>query len=194
MSKAAANTNRSATQVKTGVGRASYVNVFTPRLNDLSGNEEYSMSFLIPKTDTATLTALRVAARAAVEAKWPDENRRPKNLRSPFRDGDVEKADDPSYVGHVWINVKSGDRPGVVDARVQPVIDPREFVSGDYCRISVNASAYDKKGNRGVSFWLNNIQVVRKGEPLGGVRRRAEDDFDALPNEDGAQPAGDEPW
>ena len=51
-----------------------------------------------------------------------------------------------------------------------------DFVSGDYGRVSVTAWAYDTAGNTGVSFWLNNIQLLEKGESLGG-KSSAADDF-----------------
>lgn len=190
------NRNNRATSVITGVGRGSYVKVFEAELNELNGQMEHSLSFLIPKTDTTTISNLKAAAKAALEAKWPDASKRPPNLKNPLRDGDAEKADDPAYVGHFWINVKSKNKPGVVNNNLQPVIDPRDFISGDYCRISVNAFAYDKKGNRGVAFGLNNVQVVRKGEPLAGGRR-AEDDFSAF-KDTAADPESDQsddnPW
>jgi Protein of unknown function (DUF2815) len=181
------------TYVVTGVGRASYLNAFTPRLNDLSGKEEYSMSFLIPKSDTDTIHKLKRAANTAAQGKWGDVKSRPAGIRSPFRDGDEERPEDPAYQGHIWINIKSNQKPTVVDARMNPVIDPREFVSGDYCRVSVNAAAYAHKANKGVSFWLNNIQVVRKGEPLSGGARRAESDFEVMETST-AEESGDGLW
>jgi hypothetical protein len=42
-------------KVITGTVRGSYVNVFRPRTNDLSGKEEYSMMLLIPKQDKTTV-------------------------------------------------------------------------------------------------------------------------------------------
>lgn len=173
--------NQNPLQVVTGVGRGSYVTVFEPKINPLSGKTEHSMSFLIPKDDTDTINKLKRAAAAAAETKWA--SRRPANLRNPLRDGDEEKPDDEAYAGHYWINLKSKTRPGIVDKRMDPVTDPRDFVSGDYCRVSVSAYAYDQAGNRGVAFGLNNIQVIRKGEPLGGSAPPPEKDFTAFEDE-----------
>ena len=39
--------------------------------------------------------------------------------------------------------------------------------------------AYDKAGNRGISFGLNNVQKLGDGERLDG-RLKAEDDFDPI--------------
>ncbi|MDA5441330.1 ssDNA-binding protein, partial [Staphylococcus aureus] len=38
-------------------------------------------------------------------------------------------------------------------------------------------------GNKGIAVGLNNIQLVEKGEPLGGASA-AEDDFDELDTDD----------
>ena len=169
------------TKVVTGEVRASYVNVFAPRLNDLSGQEEYSMAIIIPKTDKKALSAISGAIEAAKKNKWPKTA--PANCRSPLRDGDTEK-DDPEYKGHYWINLKSKTKPGIIDARKFPVTDEMSFISGDYCRVSMNAYSYSQKGNNGVSFGLNNIQTLRKGEPMTG-RTRAEDDFGEVEVESG---------
>lgn len=176
------------TKVITGKVRASYVSVFHPRLNELSGNEEFSMALLIPKSDTDTIGKLRAAIGAAKENKWG--SRVPPGVQDPIHDGDGSKPNGGEYGEECrgcWVlNVKSKQRPGIVDANVQTVIDPNEFVSGDYCRVSLNAYAYDNI-RKGVSFGLNNIQVLAKGEPLGGSVS-AEIEFGAAPS------ANDEPW
>lgn len=180
------------TTVVTGVVRGSYVRVFEPALNDLSGNMEYSMAVLVPKSDKATIAKLKKAANAALAKKWPDASSRPRNLRNPLRDGDEKDPPDEAYEDHYFFNCKSSTAPGIVDGKLKPVTDAREFVSGDYCRVSLNAYAYDKKGNRGVAFGLNNIQVVEKGDPLGGANTPPEYDFDALEEGGAAEDFGDE--
>lgn len=166
------------TKVVTGKVRASYVNVFSPRLNELNGKEEFSMSVLIPKEDKETSTKLKAAMEAAIAAKWP--NKPPAGLQKPVHDGDGEKPNGGEYGeecrGHWVLNVKSNKRPGIIDASMNDVLDPNEFQSGDFCRVSLGAYAYDNM-RRGVSFGLNNIQVLAKGDPLGGTRTRPQDDF-----------------
>ncbi len=164
------------TKVITGEIRGSYVNVFKPRHNDLSGKEEYSMSLLIPKSDKTTVSKINNAVEAALRAKW--QAKPPAKWTHPLRDGDEERGDDAAYKGHYFMNVKSNQKPGVVDRQLNEIMDVDAFISGDYCQVSINAFAYDQKGNKGVSFGLNNVKVTRKGEPLSG-RARAEDDFDA---------------
>ena len=74
------------------------------------------------------------------------------------------------------MNIRTDQRPGIVDADRQLLIEADDFISGDYGRVSMNGYAYEQKGNRGVGFGWNNAQFLRKGEPLGG-RARAEDYF-----------------
>ena len=166
------------TKVVTGRARASYANVFNARLNELNGKEEYSLTVLIPKEDKETSAKLKAAMEAAIANKWP--NKPPAGLQKPVHDGDGEKPNGGEYGeecrGHWVLNVKSNKRPGIIDANMNDVIDPNEFVSGDYCRVSLGAYAYDNL-RRGVSFGLNNIQVLGKGTPLGGTRSRPQEDF-----------------
>lgn len=161
--------------------RLSWPNLFEARLNDLSGKVEFSCQLIIDK-DEPGLDVMKKAAAAAAEAKWGSNI--PKGLRSPFRDGDAEKDDNPDYEGMIFLNMKSNQKPGVVDEDVNPIIDPADLMAGDWVRCTFNAYAYDQKGNRGVAFGLNNVQRVEKGDPLAGSRARAEDDFSAYADND----------
>lgn len=168
-------------KVVTGKVRGSYVNIFNPRMNDFSGKEEYSICILIPKDDRDTVAKIQAAVKAVVAKKWSGKT--PANLRTPLRDGDEERPGDPAYAGHYFMNLKSRDKPGVVDRNRDEVLHPAEFVSGDYCRVSMGAYAYDMHGNRGVSFGLGNVQVLEKGEPLSS-RSRAADEFTSWGDDD----------
>ena len=168
------------TRVTTGEVRTSYFSALSARKNELNGKDEFSTQILIPKTDTATLTALKAAAKEALTAKFGDKI--PKNVRNPLRDGDTETKTDGSplgreYAGHFFCNVKSTSKPGAIDTHGNDLIGNDDIVSGDYIRVSLNAYAYSQAGNNGVSFGLNNILLVRKGEPLGGAKPTAASDF-----------------
>ena len=181
-------TTASPKKVFTGVVRASYVNVFNTKFNDLSGKDEYSLMILIPKKDKETVSKIKKAIDFAREGKWKDKT--PKGFSTTFKDGDDEEiipesveVGDAPYAGHYFMNLKTSTKPGVVDRNLDKIIDESTFRSGDYCRVSIVAFAYDQKGNRGISFALHNIQVLKKGEPLGG-QSRAEDDFDVVDEDD----------
>lgn len=171
--------SQNGTKVTTGKVRGSYVKVFRPDIDD-DGNKVWGLTLLVPKSDKSTIAAFEGAIEAAVEKKWGAK--RPNGLYLTFRDGDDPKEgkdNDPAYKNHMFVAVKTKEPPGIVDAQRQEVLDASAFMSGDYCRCTLNAYGYDFKGKKGVSFGLNNIQVLEKGEALSS-RARAEDDFDEV--------------
>lgn len=168
--------------------RVSFPNVFEKGVFD--GEEtNYNLHMLFPKT--TDLTPLKELAKKAILAKWPDKNKRPSNLNqhNPFRDGDVEKPDVAGYVGMIFVKASSKMRPGVVDQNVQPIIDAEEFYAGCYARATITAYTYNKMGNAGVAFGLQNIQKLEDGEPFTG-RSKPEDDFDAVAAENAGSTDG----
>ena len=184
------------TKVVTGKGRLSYAYVWEPHVSEDSENNEakYSTSFLFPKDDKETVIKIKAAIDAAIEQGvqklWG--GKMPANLKRPVRDGDKEadeKGED--YKGHYFFNASTKKAPEIVDQKRNPIIDEDEVYSGCYARISVNFYPFNKNGNKGVAVGLNNIQKWADGEPLGGARSKAEDDFDALESSD--SPFGDDP-
>jgi len=168
------------TRVVTGKVRFSYFSALTARKNEMNGKEEFSTQVLVPKTDTETVNQLKAAAKAALTAKFGDKI--PKTVRNPLRDGDTEVKSDgsplgPEYAGHYFFNTKSTNKPGAVDAHGHDILGSQDIVSGDYGRVSLNAYAYDQAGNKGVSYGLNNIMLLAKGDSLGGAKPSAASDF-----------------
>lgn len=170
---------RTGTKVMTGKVRLSYAHLFEPHA--IEGNEpKYSVSVIIPKTDTETLKAIKEAVNEAKEqgkSKW--NGKVPPNLKTPLRDGDSERPDDEAYVNSYFLNASSKNKPGVVDQNVQAVIDATEIYSGCYARLTLNFYPFSASGNKGVAAGLGNVQKLEDGEPLGGFTR-AEDDFEAV--------------
>ncbi len=170
-------------KVTTPEFRASFPNLSEPRKNDLNGKEEYSVVALFSKG--ADLSKLEKACKDAMVKKWgSDKSKWPSQIRSPFRKHE-EKAKNvegkqilPNGYedGGVFVNFKSQQKPQLVDQNVDDVIDKDKIYAGCYLRASVNAYAYDMKGNRGVSFGLGNVQFLKDGDPIGS-RSRAVDDF-----------------
>lgn len=170
---------RTNTKVTTGEIRISYPHVWEPYA--MEGNEpKYSVSIIIPKTDKETLKAIKEATEQAKEEgknKW--NGKVPGNLKTPLRDGDIDRPDDEAYKGCYFLNANSKNKPGIVDRDVQPILDQSEVYAGCYARVTLNFYAYNANGNKGVAAGLGNIQKLRDGEPLGGITR-AEDDFDSV--------------
>ena len=55
------------TKVVTGVCRFSYANLWEPKAMDENSKAKYSVSLIIPKSDTKTLDKIRAAIQAAYE-------------------------------------------------------------------------------------------------------------------------------
>lgn len=90
-------------------------------------------------------------------------------LKTPLRDGDLERPDDEAYANAFFLNATSNRAPQIVDLDCREIDDEAEVYSGVYARVSLNFYAFSVNGNRGIAAGLNNIQKVRDGEPLGGV-------------------------
>lgn len=165
----------------TGRFRASYAQVFTPQSMN-GGEPKYSISMLIPKSDTATLNAIYAeierVKNEAIQTTF--QGKVPPQLQMPIHDGDgLRPSGEPfgeECKGHMVLRASSRNKPSVVDMNVQPIIDPNQFYSGCYARATVNFYAYNQNGNRGIGCGLNNIQKLEEGEPFSG-RTTAEEDF-----------------
>ncbi len=161
--------------------RWSYANVWDPKSIN-GGTPKFSVSLIIPKSDTATINKIEAAIQAAYEegeSKLKGNGKSVpslKVLKTPLRDGDLERPDDEAYANSYFINANSATAPGIVDADCQPILDRSEVYSGVYGRASINFYAFNSNGNKGIACGLNNLQKIADGEPLGG-KARAEDDF-----------------
>ena len=157
--------------------RFSFLHCWEP--DSVNGSEpKYSISAIIPKSDTKTIAAINAAVDAAIKegaAKFGGKIPNKAALKLPLRDGDVEREDE-AYQGAYFVNANSTTAPQIVDRSVQPILDRNEVYSGCYARVSINFYAFNSNGNRGIACGLGNIQKVRDGEPLGG-RSSAADDF-----------------
>ena len=168
--------------------RWSYANVWDPKSIN-GGTPKYSVSLIIPKSDTKTVAKIKAAIEAAYQegqAKLKGNGRSVPPLaaiKNPLRDGDVERPDDPAYANAYFVNANSATAPGIVDADRNPVLTRSEVYSGVYGRASINFYAFNSNGNKGIACGLNNLQKISDGEPLGG-KSRAEDDFSTEDDDD----------
>lgn len=169
------------TKVVTGICTFSYLNCWDPKAIQ-GGTPKYSVSLIIPKSDTRTVEKIRAAIQAAYEEGQSKLKGNGKSvpalsvIKTPLRDGDAERPDDEVYKNSYFINANSGTAPGIVDADRNPILERSEMYSGVKGRASINLYAYNVNGNRGIACGLNNLQKISDGTPLGG-KSRAEDDF-----------------
>lgn len=168
--------------------RFSYLNVISPK--SINGSSpKYSVSLIISKDDTKTLNAIKNAIQTAYEEGASKLKGNTKvvpslqTLKTPLRDGDLEKPGEPAYENCYFLNANSANKPGIVDANRQEIIDINEIYSGIYGRASITFYAYNASGNRGIACGLNHLQKLSDGEPLGG-KSSAEADFANLDDDD----------
>lgn len=163
--------------------RAAFISVFkATSMRSTDGTQapaKYSIRAMFPPT--SDFSGLKKAAAEAMAAKWGDKP--PKNLRSPFRkNGELDSP--VEGLGPDWVVVtfsaQENKRPGLVDANCEDIIDEAEIYSGAWYRAQVRAFAYEKSGNRGISFGLENVQKVKDDEPLGSGRTPASKAFEAF--------------
>lgn len=179
------------TKCLTGEVRLSYTNLHQPRGNN-GGEPKYSVTLLIPKTDTATEADIRNAIQAAYEngVKNLWKGSRPE-LRYPvIYDGDGKRPSGEPFGAECkgcWVvTASSKQKPQCVHiSNVHAELLPSDVYSGMYARVTVNFYAYENSGNRGVGCGLGNVCKTRDGEPLSG-HANAESDFATL---EPAQPA-----
>lgn len=161
--------------------RWSYANVWEPKSIN-GGTPKFSVSLIIPKSDTKTVEKIK----AAIEAAYHEGESKLKGngksvpplaaLKTPLRDGDAERPDDEAYANSYFINANATTAPGIVDVDRNPILTRSEVYSGVYGRASISFYAFNSNGNKGIACGLNNLQKVRDGEPLGG-KASAESDF-----------------
>lgn len=178
-----------ATRVVTGKVRLAFPRLFTPQKVNDDGQPRFSVQILIPKSDKATMKAIREAEKEAIELGRQSKFKgKVSGLHSIIKDGDEDGSaeDYPEREGMYYMTISADEqfRPGVVDKNLQPIVDQSEVYSGVYARVSMTAFAYNTAGNKGVSFGLNNVQVIGGGESLAGGKR-ADEDFDIVEDDEG---------
>lgn len=187
------------TRVVTGEVRLSYANLLQPRANQLGGDPKYSVTILLPKSDFATKQRIDAAIEAAKQIgkskTWNGVI--PPVVATPIHDGDGVKPSDGMPFGEEckghWVfsaSTKVDQPPVVVDANMNPIINPTEVYSGMYGRIAVNFGPYSNAGKKGIGCYISkNVQKTRDGEPLGASAPDASSDFGGAPQQGyGQQP------
>lgn len=178
------------TKVLTGEVRLSYCNLTTPRASQQGGEPKYSVTMLIPKSDTATKAdidaSIQAAVNEAVSKSWGGV--RPPVIKDILHDGDGVRPSGlpygPECKGHWVLTASTKNKPQVVVIdNIRTELAPTDIYSGMFARVTVNFYGYSNSGNKGVGCGLGNVLKTRDGEPLSGGAS-AEADFAGI----GAQP------
>ena len=167
-------------KVVTNKVRFSYCSIWEPKAMEEGATPKYSVTLLIPKSDTVMVNAINMAVEAAKEegkSKWGGKI--PATIRTPLRDGDAERPDRPEYEGMYFMSTSSVKPIKVVDKDIKLVEhgDDNTLYSGAYGRASINLYPYAKSVNKGVAAGLLSLQVLEDGERLSGTTSNPFDDF-----------------
>lgn len=187
-------------RVQTTECRLSFPYLVVPRAAQVDGGKpKFTAELLFAKNDPAamkTVEKAKAACKAAGIPKWgPDPSKWPKGLKMPFADGDA-KADLNGYPGCLVIKCSSNQAPGIVNQKLDCVGEKygnaNELYAGVYVRADLRAYAWEAKGNKGISMSLENVQIVRRGDPFSG-RKDPKQVFTVIANEDDDVTAGSVP-
>lgn len=180
--------------------RFSYCNLFQPKppFNNPQGDAKFSVTILVPKSNTAAKAlidqAVSYALNEGVSTRW--NGVMPPQPAICVHDGDGPRPSDGSAFGPeckgMWVFTASckADRPPfVMDRQVQPILDPTQVYSGMWGNASVTFFPYNAAGKKGVGCGLNGVQKVRDDTPLGSTVT-AQDAFKPVADNDPAMGAG----
>jgi len=165
--------------------RAAFASVFHPeQMKDDDAFPKYKLTMLFDRT--VDIRSIKVMVFKAAREKWgskiPDSQNYdlPANVKSPLLDGNMFP-DSDGFPGTIFIRSWTKFAPQIVGPDRQPLteLDQPGFYSGCYARATVSFFAYDTSGNKGVGVYLNNLQKLADGEPFGGRRPDAADEFGA---------------
>lgn len=168
--------------------RLSFVNAFEPRAIKEGDEPKYSVTCIIPKSDTKTYERIKAAIQAVAEAsaqkhfggKVPTDPMKISTLKDGDTDvdsmGELKKNTYPEYANSWVIRVSSKNAPKVLNPDKSEMLDQEELYSGCYGKVSMTFFAYSANAKRGISASLGNIMKTRDGEPL--VTRLTGDEFD----------------
>lgn len=192
---------------RTPLATLSYPRLFVAEKfgDDDSKEPSYSVTLVFDEAAQATpeFKELKKQAAACAKEKWGDKAKEIiQNMRYPlFHDGSEEYGE-----GTVFLRTRRYERMGAPQVVAANIRDPQtqkkrvitqdeamqlgglfEIFPGAQAIATVNPYTYDRMGNKGVSFGLNNVAVVI--QPLdervriaGGAS--AEEEFDDMDDED----------
>jgi hypothetical protein len=169
--------------------RGSFVHLLEPHAIKVASGEKqpearYQITIPIPKS-SPFWKKLDALIDDTAKAKW---GKIPPKLKTPKKDGDDGDGEGnvrPEFAGTWSIQATSKNKPGIVDANLQPVMSADEIYSGAWYRCSIRAYAWDHPtGGKGVSVALDNVMKVKDDEAFSGRTNAASDFADFAAKDD----------
>lgn len=163
--------------VLTGEVRLSFVHLLQAYMPEGGQEKKYSVTILVPKTDTQTVAEIRraieYAKKQGVEKKW--NGVMPAVVSIPVYDGDGVRPNGEAFgeecKGHYVFTASSNEdkgAPEIVDMNGVLIHNASQIYSGMYARVFVTFYPYAVAGKKGIGCGLGPVQKTRDGEALSG--------------------------
>ena len=123
--------------------RLSFPSLFKTEQYAGEDTEKYAATFLIPKSDTKTVTAIEQACKQALIEKY-GEGKVPKGFKMPLVDGDDKEYQ--GYADHVCIKANTKKRPTLVNRDKTPIAEEDGILYGGcYVNASIDVWVMDNR-------------------------------------------------
>lgn len=181
-------------------GRLAFPQLDKPERFQGQGDPRFSAS-VIMEPDSPSLAKARAAMLAAAEKTWPGKGQQAlKSLEAATKTALINGDTKPEIAGYEgnWVvsaHAKANVPPRLVktengrnvtlDRETQTVI-----YGGCVVNMLVDFWGQDNKWGKRINAQLAGVQFVRDGDPFGGGRAAAEDDFEII--EEAEQPGFDD--
>jgi hypothetical protein len=165
--------------LQTPKGTLSFPHLFKPKERALNSNKVYSAVLMLSPADVKTpaFKNLHDKIEDLARQTWPKLTLG-RQLKSPLRRAD-EKPEWVPEEYELFLSAWSNEKPGVVDAKREDIVDSNEVWSGQHARFVVAPFTYDNSGNKGVSLYLHHVQIIRsEGLTRLDGRKPPKDAFD----------------
>lgn len=167
------------------MGRVSFPVVFEPKetvINGISnGKRQYSLVLLFPKGPGKTFPeicrntkgASRIIDMVLKCKRDAFGDGKIANFKWPFGDGDEKFEEKPetygAYKGMVYVRFTAGEdrKPGVVNRKVEPILDQNEFYAGCWAIVSCAAWSFENV-SKGIGLNLLAVQKIKDDARLAG--------------------------
>ena len=148
--------------------RLSFPSLFVATSYAADQGRKYSATFILPKSDSRQLGAIKAAMQRAADQKWGRD--KPLGIQSCLRDGDADKTHLDGFQGCLFFNASNDKRPGVYDRDRSPLTqdDGRPYAG---CRVNAEVEfwAQDNHYGRRINASLRGVQFVADDDAFGGT-------------------------
>lgn len=152
-------------------GVISYPHLFQARSVNPGDDPKYSCSVLLHKTDPQVAQVQAIIDTEKANG-WPSGF--PPKGKIFMKDCAIEFPNEPKVKDYMIVqgNAKIDSKPAVVDANLQPVLDPSQACAGSVAWVAFNTFTYDHAVNKGVGAGLNAVMLTDEMGALGRLDGR----------------------